>query len=82
VEEESLDDSISTLKTVASKKKTPTKLAMKMMTSSQEKKTTAFQEDRDNDSKDTTTVASQNTIISRLMEQVSIIKMENKQIID
>jgi len=33
-------------------------------------------------SKDVATVTSQNTTISQLTEQVSIIKMENKQIMD
>jgi len=38
-----------------------------------------FEDTRETGSKDVTTVASQNTTISQLTEQVSIIKMENKK---
>jgi len=74
-EEESLDDSISTVKTAMSAKKTP-KSALKGSPSAtnRSKTQTRFQ----NDSQ---TVTSQNTTISQLTEMVSAVQQENKTIL-
>jgi len=75
-DEESLDDSTSTVKTAISTKKQPLKSALKAAHSVE---TATTQNAKDND---VTTITSQNSAISQLTEQVSQIKLENKQLID
>jgi len=65
----------------ANKKKKQLKSAMKSTTFYQQKKA-SFEDNKNAASKDMTMVASYNTTISQLMEQVLLIKMENKQILD
>jgi len=74
-DEESLDDSTSTVKTAVSTK-AKLKSALKNSGSTE---TTATNNPKETDA---TTVASQNSAISQLTEQVSQIKMENKQLLD
>jgi len=80
-EDESLDNFISTVKTVPSNKKNQLKSALKTSTLEQVKKTT-FKDNREMALKDATMVALHNTTISQLTKQISIIKMENKQILN
>jgi len=74
-DDESLDNSTSTVKTAVTAKSKP-KSAMKT-TSSKETSATHHMKETD-----ATTVASQNSAISQLTEQVSQIKLENKQLLD
>jgi len=74
-DEESLDDSTSTVKTAVSTK-SKLKSALKNSGSTE---TTATNTPKENDA---TTVASQNSAISQLTKQVSQIKMENKQVLN
>jgi len=73
--EESLDDSTSTVKTAISRK-SKLKPALKNSSSTETTNTNTVKES------DATTVVSQNSAISQLTEQVSQIKMENKQLLD
>jgi len=74
--DESLDDSTSTVKMAISTKSKPLKSVLKASSSTE---TTAHHNLKETD---VTTVASQNSAISQLTKQVSQIKMENKQMLD
>jgi len=74
-DDESLDDSTSMVKMAVSTK-SKLKLALKNSSSTE---TTATHNLKETDA---TTVASQNSVISQLTEQVLQIKMENKQLLD
>ncbi len=75
-DDESLDDSTSTVKTAISTKSKPLKSVLKASSSTETMANHNLKET------DTMTVASQNSAISQLTEQVSQIKMENKQLLD
>jgi len=74
--DESLDDSTSMVKTAISTKSKPLKSVLK---ASNLTETMANHNPKETDA---TTIASQNSAISQLTEQVSQIKMENKQLLD
>jgi len=74
-DKESINNSISTVKTVARQKKKAPQSSLKSSTSKSK-------ETQEVTISDNSTVMSQQTSISQLTEQISAIKVENKQIID
>jgi len=75
-DDESLDDSTSTVKTAITTKSKALKPVLKNNNQNNNAAT------RNNKESDATTIASQSSAISQLTEQVSQIKMENKQLLD
>jgi len=75
-DEESLDDSTSTVKTAITTKSKALKSVLKNASATENNNTTQHKES------DATTIASQSSAISQLTEQVSQIKMENKQLLE
>jgi len=75
-DDESLDDSTSTIKTAITTKSKVLKSALKTTNHTDTTTTHNIKES------DATTIASQSSVISQLTEQVSQIKMENKQLLD
>jgi len=75
-DEESLDDSTSTVKTAITTKSKALKSVLKNASAADNNTTAQTKEP------DATTIASQSSAISQLTEQVSQIKMENKQILE
>jgi len=75
-DEESLDDSTSTVKTAITTKSKALKSVLK---NTNHNDTAASHNPKESDA---TTIASQSSAISQLTEQVSQIKIENKQLLD
>jgi len=75
-DEESLDDSTSTIKTAITTKSKALKWALKTTNHTDTMTTHNIKES------DATTIASQSSVISQLTKQVSQIKMENKQLLN